>query len=199
MKTVLEPLDAALAALNAEIRRLTIARDDVASLIEQISDPSPPTATAPAVASSKPEPAARQRSASPKRQPTSPKPNTGTAHDYQAIAADILAARRVGQPVRATLAKKYGVPGTTVANWMTKCRKLGLIDADPAPTSSPAAPPTSQDAPPSTRSVYRCGEMFDDGACGVEVGSIIDLTTHTLSEHGRRPAAGERILVTPDQ
>lgn len=59
MKTVLEPLDAALAALNAEIRRLTIARDDLASLIEQVRDAPPVTASpTPSPASGKGRPRA---------------------------------------------------------------------------------------------------------------------------------------------
>lgn len=54
MKTVLDPLGSALDALDAEIRRLTTTRDDLASLIEQMrGDPPSPERSLPAAATRK--------------------------------------------------------------------------------------------------------------------------------------------------
>lgn len=136
MNTVLDHLNAALDALDAELARITEARNDTATLIEQLR----PTASAPEIPVVAPEtgPSAHAVASAPKKprtpkkatqQPPPPakRPNTATV-DYHEVAAVIQRARSEGRSQRRALMEHFDVPMTTVANWITKVYQLGLLD-----------------------------------------------------------------------
>lgn len=136
MNTVLDHLTDALDALDAEIARITEARNDTAALIEQLR----PTAAAPVRPVSPPPTRKAARTGPPARpKPTRTGPAAQARVDYPAIAREIIALRSEGKAVRPELAARHNVPPTTVANWITKCTQLGLLANDQPPATTPSS------------------------------------------------------------
>lgn len=65
----------------------------------------------------------------------------GTVPDYVEVARVVNRARREGRPIKRAVCDHFHVRATTAANWLTKCRKLGLLEPDAPPTPQAPCPP----------------------------------------------------------
>lgn len=148
--------NAALEALGVDVAldagtaaRLAAAADLRPAAAKQEPDPPRPRA-APAKA-----PAARPPKRPPKRPP------------IEEVARVANEARAAGEPMAATICERFDVPPTTVNNWLTKARQLGLL------TISPGGPRLPEPkSPPAERSTLEgvahlekliAGELDDVG------------------------------------
>ena len=154
--------------------------------------PAPPAAAKPAT--TKPARAARPARTAQSRKRTSRPPDVG----YPAIAAVINEAVAAGKPMINVLAERFGVPTTTAKNWITKCRKLGLVgDGKSKPARIPPPSPGRAAAPSSSERAVPGGKVLRCGDCKDEFATVPELIEHTLKAHGRQPRATERTPVTP--
>lgn len=138
----------------------------------------------------------------------------GQGMDYGPIAAWINAAKADGTYSLGALAARFGVAETAAKNYVSRCRKFGLLDAAPdavgAPAAAPIVAPTPAPIPAATMpaeaprrhgdslqpkgaKVLACTEGECEFECAIDKGH--ELNRHCLQTHGRRPHTLERTPV----
>jgi hypothetical protein len=168
-----EHLDAAIAALDADIGRLngeiatlTDVRDQTAAIRALYGSPTQPAPEPDPTPEPEPlRPAAKRAPAPPGRAAAKAgRPRMGRATaggiDYTAIATDITELRAAGRPVQSGLMTKHHVPETTVKNWIAKCRQLGLIPKEPSAAVRVIEDNTGPIGNPSPFSAYLVADTY---------------------------------------
>lgn len=145
----------------------------------------------------------------PAKEQRKPAAKRGEKYDWSEVAAEITRALDAGQAITKTLAVRYGV-SSAMASWMIKrCREKGLIpESGITRKPSEAALPTAAPDPAATddvqtaakpsiatghTKVLACNEDDCDFECAVD--RPMDLRTHVVGIHGRRPSDDERTPV----
>lgn len=169
-----------LADVQARLARIITA---LAALEPDAPAAPPPAAPAAAAPAKRPARTGKTRNEEPERKPRS-------TVDYPAIAAWINQSKQDGSYSDKALAAHFGVTLSAARNYVTKCRKLGLLRApkssSSAATTTPAAATPVSAAGPATPKVYRCTE------CEFECGATKDMAHHTITRHQRGPLLDER-------
>lgn len=116
---VADQLRDAIDAIDQDVEQALADRARLAAALHALEGdaPAPPAPVAP------PKDATKKA-----RKPPTGRPGCKPTPDYPAIAAWINRTRANGTYTQAELAKAFGVPLTTSKNYVTKCRKLGLLD-----------------------------------------------------------------------
>lgn len=96
----------------------------------------------PAATKARPDPPRPPKAAKRPAPNVSPLPRAGRP-PIEEVARIANEARAAGEPMVATISERFDVPSTTVANWLTKARRLGLLDQ---PAGLPPGPPPAASA-----------------------------------------------------
>ena len=137
-----EPIEAIVAQLHEAIaiadRTIEEAQADRARLVAALDALWRPATPAPTV-STPAAPAPKTPKVTKARKAPTGRPGRKPTPDCGAIAEWINRTRRDGTYSQAGLAAAFGVPETTSRNYVTKCGKLGLLDANGPATNEPIA------------------------------------------------------------